>query len=105
MNGKLLLAALMPALLSCQNSNPFNVTMSAKVFDDQIHQVLTLAIQEARNLDYPAETMEISLRMEEKQAVAHFAPVSKPGTLITGGDVTIRVGLQNMRVLAVERGQ
>lgn len=66
----------------------------------------TIAINEARKLDYPVDNMDINLKKKGNQIMVHFSP-KQPNeeNVIIGGDLTIYIDSNNGKIVKVERGQ
>jgi hypothetical protein len=74
-------------------------------FDAQLLTGIRLGLSKARELGYPVERMDVTASLSDGICSVHFAPLASPGTILTGGDLSVSVDPQTNEVKAVERGQ
>ena len=74
-------------------------------FDTQLVRGIQTALRKARGLGYHVETMDITASVTDGVCNIHFSPIPAPGTLQTGGDLTVAVNSDTDEVIGYERGQ
>ena len=74
-------------------------------FDAQLLTGIRVALSKARELGYLVERMDVTASLSQGLCSVHFAPLSDPGTILTGGDLSLSIDPQTNEVKAVERGQ
>lgn len=78
---------------------------AASDFDTQLVRGIQTALRQARGLGYHVETMDITVSASDGVSRIHFSPNPSPGTLQTGGDLTVAVNSEIDEVICCERGQ
>ena len=74
-------------------------------FDTQLVRGIQTALRRARGLGYHVETMDITASVSDGVCHIHFSPIPAPGTIQTGGDLTVAVNSDTDEVIGYERGQ
>lgn len=80
-------------------------TATESDFDTQIVRGIQTALRKARELSYPVEAMDITASVSNGVCNIHFAPLSQPGYIITGGDLTLFINADTDELIQYERGQ
>jgi hypothetical protein len=76
-----------------------------KRYDANLIKSLEVALQKARELRYEVEEMSVTLTCSDEICTAYFALIPEPGHAVLGGDLTVRVGLKDLKVVDFQRGQ
>jgi len=74
-------------------------------FDTRLLTGIQVALRKARELGYPVERMDVTASVSRGICSIHFAPLSAPGTIATGGDLSLNVDPQSQEVVGIKRGQ
>ena len=78
---------------------------AASDFDTQLVRGIQTALRQARGLGYHVETMDITASVSDGVCHIHFSPIPAPGTLQSGGDLTVAINSDTDEVIRYERGQ
>ena len=78
---------------------------AASDYDTQLVRGIQTALRTARGLGYPVETMDINASVSEGICTIHFAPLSSPGFIQSGGDLTVTIDARADTLIQYERGQ
>jgi hypothetical protein len=81
------------------------IAVKSREFDAQLLAGIRTGLQKARELGYHVERMDVTASIADGVCSVHFAPVSTPGTIVTGGDLSLTVESQTQEVTSVLRGQ
>ena len=63
------------------------------------------ALRKARQLGYDVERMDVTASVSQGVGSVHLAPLPAPGTLRTGGDLSLTVDPRTEDVIEYKRGQ
>jgi len=74
-------------------------------FDTRLLTGIQVALRTARELGYPVERMDVTASVTQEICSVHFAPLPQPGTIATGGDLSVKVDPQRQEVVGFHRGQ
>jgi hypothetical protein len=74
-------------------------------FDTQLLRGIQTALRQARGLGDHVETMDITASVSDGVCHVHFSPIPAPGTIQTGGDLTVSVNSDTDEIIGYERGQ
>lgn len=74
-------------------------------FNAQLLTGIRVALSKARELGYLLERMDVTASLSQGLCTVHFAPLADPGTIMTGGDLSLSIDPRTEAVTAVERGQ
>ena len=74
-------------------------------FDVRLLTGIQVALKKARELGYPVERMDVTASVTDDACAVHFSRSPAPGTIHTGGDVSMTVDPAAQAVIAVKRGQ
>jgi hypothetical protein len=74
-------------------------------FDAQLLAGIRIGLSKARELGYPVERMDVTASFHQGCCSVHFAPIAKPGTILTGGDLSLTIDPESHQVTTIERGQ
>ena len=74
-------------------------------FDTHLMRGIQTALHQARGLGYHVETMDITANVSDGVCHIHFSPIPAPGTIQTGGDLTVSVNSDTDEIIGYERGQ
>lgn len=66
---------------------------------------IRVALRKARELGYPVERMNVTASVASDGCSVRFEPIPTPGTITTGGDLTLRVDPDTEEVTNLLRGQ
>ncbi len=66
---------------------------------------IRIALRKARELGYAVERMDVTPSVSEGSCSVHLAPIPDPGTVLTGGDLSLRVDPQTEEITELQRGQ
>ena len=74
-------------------------------FDTQLVRGIQTALRQARGLGDHVETMDITASVSDGVCHIHFSPIPAPGTIQTGGDLTVAINSGTDEIIGYERGQ
>jgi hypothetical protein len=74
-------------------------------FDARLLTGIQLALRKARELGYPVERMDVTASVTQGICSVHFARLPQPGTIATGGDLSVNVDALRQEVVGFKRGQ
>jgi hypothetical protein len=74
-------------------------------YDTQLLTGIRVGLLKARELGYTVENMDVSASVSEGLCAIHFAPVSAPGFITAGGDLSLTVNVCSEEVVEYKRGQ
>lgn len=74
-------------------------------FDTQLLRGIQTVLRQARGLGDHVETMDITASVSDGVCHVHFSPIPAPGTIQTGGDLTVSVNSDTDEIIGYERGQ
>lgn len=74
-------------------------------FDVRLLTGIRVALRKARELGYSVERMDVTASVSEGVCNVYFAPLADPGTIVSGGDLSLCVDPQTEAVTGVQRGQ
>ena len=74
-------------------------------FDTQLVRGIRTALRKARELGYRVETMDITASLSQGVCNIHFAPISPPGYIKSGGDLALLVNAETDELIQYELGQ
>lgn len=80
-------------------------TATQPEFDTQFLAGIRAALRKARELGYEVERMDVTASLFEGGCSVHFAPITAPGTIATGGDLTLTIDPRTGAVVEIKRGQ
>lgn len=81
------------------------IAVNDSEFDARLLTGIQVALRKARELGYPVERMDVTASVTEGICSVHFAPLPQPGTIVTGGDLSVNVDPQRQEVVGFNRGQ
>jgi hypothetical protein len=73
-------------------------------FDTHLIRGIQTALRQARGLGYHVETMDITASVSNGVCHIHFSPIPSPGTIQTGGDLTVSINSDTDEIIGYERG-
>ena len=74
-------------------------------YDTHLVRGIQTALRKARELGYPVETMDVTASLAQGICHIHFAPLTAPGYIKSGGDLMLLVNAETDEVIHYERGQ
>lgn len=74
-------------------------------FDSRLLTGIQVALNKARELGYPVERMDVTASVSDETCAVHFSRMPVPGTIHTGGDVSMTVDPAALAVISIKRGQ
>ena len=78
---------------------------AASDYDTQLVRGIQTALRKARELGYHVESMDVSASVAEGICTIHFAPLPTPGSIHTGGDLTVTINAETDELIKYVRGQ
>jgi hypothetical protein len=81
------------------------IAVQSPEFDARLLNGIRVALRKARELGYPVERMDVTASISDGLCSVHFAPLADPGTIVTGGDLSLTVDPQTETISRVLRGQ
>ena len=76
-----------------------------ELYDARLVKALEIATQKARGLGYDIEKMKITLSASKSMFTLYFEVQPELNQAILGGDLTITLEIDTLRILGFERGQ
>lgn len=74
-------------------------------FDTQLLAGIRVALRKARDLGYPVERMDMTTSASAQGFTFHFAPLAAPGSIMTGGDLSLTFDPRTEQITEIRRGQ
>lgn len=81
------------------------IALQTSEFDARLLTGIQVALRKARELGYPVERMDVTASVTGDACAVHFSRIPAPGTIVTGGDVSMTIAPAAQAVLTVKRGQ
>lgn len=80
-------------------------TATESDYETQLLSGIRAALRKARQLGYDVERMDVTASVLEGVCSVHLAPLPVPGTIRTGGDLSLTVDPRTEDVIEFKRGQ
>jgi hypothetical protein len=77
----------------------------ANPFETKLLTAVKTGIIKARELGYPVEKMKLSTWVENNHCFVYFEPQPEPDTIVTGGDLTVKIDFDRNHIVEILRGQ
>jgi hypothetical protein len=74
-------------------------------FDTRLQAGIRAALRKARELGYEVEQMDVTASVVDELCSVQFAPRPVPGTISTGGDLSLTVDPRTEQIVETRRGQ
>lgn len=74
-------------------------------FETRLLAAIRTGLRKARELGYDVEQMDVTASPCEGLWAVHFGPLEVPGTITTGGDLSLTVDPYTEQVIDFKRGQ
>lgn len=81
------------------------IAIKSPEFDARLLAGIRVALGKARELGYAVERMDVTASVSQGICKVYFAPLADPGTIVSGGDLSLNVDPQTEEVIGVQRGQ
>lgn len=74
-------------------------------FEKKLLSCIETGLKKARELKYIVENMKLSAWIENSHCFVYLEPQSDPNTIVTGGDLTIKIDFDRNQIIEFIRGQ
>lgn len=81
------------------------ISVESPEYETRLLTGIRVALRKARELGYPVERMDVTASVSEGVCSVHFAPLPDPGTIRTGGDLSLCVDPRTEEITGLKRGQ